>query len=106
MTTKRKYGAEGKLLGTTIKRDVLPDGRYISTVRLPEPGALPVFDMIESMYEAFTDSKRNGRLFETKVFPSKEDLGTELEVHYYETAEEALAGHNAVIGRLTKEKVQ
>ncbi len=106
MTTKRKYGAEGKLLGATIKRDVLPDGRYISTVRLPQPGALPVFDMIESLYEAVTNSKRGGRSFETKVFPNKEDLGTELETHYYETEEEARAGHSAVIERLTKETVQ
>ena len=70
-----------------VKRDVLADGRVVSTVRLP-----------------LDHSFGNGPplWYETMVFPSEENF-MDSECHRYTTKDQAEAGHSKVVERLSKE---
>lgn len=59
-----------------VVENILPDGKWVSTVRLPE-----------------SSFHRN---FETMVFRSRDSLG-EIDCAKYDTEDEAMAGHEAMI---------
>ena len=73
-----------------VKQEVLSNGMWVSTIQLG--------------LNHEWDSKKPILIFETMVFPSKENY-SELDMERYTTEKQAIAGHKKMVNKWKKEKL-
>lgn len=82
-----------------LKRDSLPDGKWVSTVELDcSDPRIVLCDEAAKLLNADGATLPVGGRFETMVFPQPSNFA-EIDVRQYETEEEALAGHDELVAR-------